>query len=91
LTSRGDVKAKLEYAFDLYDENNDGILDRTEIKNVIYIMLDVLASDQSHYRKIAKETILQMDTNNDKKITKEEFVDALSTNYALRMLMSPFN
>jgi len=75
----------------LYDENNDGILDRTEIKNVIYIMLDVLASDQSHYKKIAKETILQMDTNSDKKITKEEFVNALSTNYALRMLMSPFN
>jgi len=75
----------------LYDENNDGILDRSEIKNVIYIMLDVLASDQSYYRKIAKESILQMDTNKDKKITKEEFVDALSTNYALRMLMSPFN
>ena len=91
LTSRGDVKTKLEYAFDVYDENNNGTLDITELKNGIYIMLDILGADQSTYKIIAKETLEQADYNKDKKITKEEFVIVMTTNYALRMLISPFN
>ena len=75
----------------MYDENNNGTLDITELKNGIYIMLDILGADQSTYKIIAKETLEQADYNKDKKITKEEFVIVMTTNYALRMLISPFN
>ena len=42
LTSRGDVKQKLEYAFEMYDADNNGFLDSAELKTVIHGMLDLL-------------------------------------------------
>jgi Ca2+-binding EF-hand superfamily protein len=44
LTSRSDEKKKLEYAFELYDGDNNGYLDRKELKIVIYGMLDLIVN-----------------------------------------------
>lgn len=44
LTSRGDLKKKLEYAFELYDADNNGYLDPNEIKTVLTGMFDLLGS-----------------------------------------------
>lgn len=42
LTSRGDAKKKLEYAFDMYDIDNNGSLTSKEVRSVIVGMLDLL-------------------------------------------------
>lgn len=42
MTSRGDPRNKLEYTFDVYDADNNGYLDREELRTVIYGMLDLL-------------------------------------------------
>lgn len=44
LTSRGDVRHKLEYVFDMYDLDNNGYLDRRELATVVHGMLDLLVS-----------------------------------------------
>ena len=90
-TSRGEIKDKLDYTFDMYDVNIDGTLDRDELRDGIYVMLEVLGSDQSAYKSIADEAMKKLDEDSDKKVTREEFIDELSSNYSLRMLMSPFN
>ena len=42
LTSRGDLKSKLDYAFELYDSDNNGSLTTAEIKPILHAMLDLL-------------------------------------------------
>lgn len=42
LTSRGNAKKKLEYAFDMYDIDNNGSLSSKEVRSVIVGMLDLL-------------------------------------------------
>ncbi len=41
ITSKGDLKQKLEYAFEMYDADNNGILSRKEIKEVVVGMLGI--------------------------------------------------
>jgi len=50
------------------------------------------ADKRGHDEKaIAEDAIRSLDANRDGRITKDEFVNGLLANYALRELMSPFN
>lgn len=93
MTSRGDPKEKLEYAFELYDCDDNGTLDRGELNAVIYGMLDMLGADRRGHssQDLAAECMAQLDGSGDGAITKEEFINGLQENYSLRALMSPFN
>ena len=42
LTSRGDMQNKLEYAFHVYDVDNNGTLDSAEVRAVVSGMLTLL-------------------------------------------------
>lgn len=57
LTSRGDLNRKLEYAFILYDTDNNGYLDRNELRTVLTGMLDLLGAEKKNYnvQKLAEE------------------------------------
>jgi len=44
LTSRGDLKKKLEYAFALYDQDDNGSLTSIEVRSILVAMLDMLVS-----------------------------------------------
>jgi hypothetical protein len=73
LTSRGDLKKKLEYAFALYDADNSGYLDRNEVREVITGMLDLLGADKRSHnpQQLAEECIKELDSSNDGKISKQ--------------------
>jgi Ca2+-binding EF-hand superfamily protein len=90
---KGDLKRKLEYAFQIYDDDGNGYLDKDEIKNVINGMLDLLGADKkmNDSQKLADEAIKALDTSKDGKVTKDEFIEGLMKNYSLRSLMNPFS
>ena len=76
----------MKYAFDLYDADNSGYLDDTELVAIINGMFDMLGA---HYKggesqDLARECMVQLDKSRDGKISREEFVDGLLDNYALR-------
>ncbi len=87
------MKRKLEYAFQIYDEDGNGFLSKEEIENVITGMLDLLGADKTMNdpQKLADEAIKALDTSKDGKVTKEEFIKGLMKNYSLRSLMNPFS
>jgi len=93
LTSKGDLNRKLEYAFDLYDADRNGYLDKNEVREVVIGMLDLLGADKKGQNSahLADECIRQLDASRDGKVTKAEFINGLLKNYSLRALMSPFN
>jgi Ca2+-binding EF-hand superfamily protein len=47
LTSRGNLRDKLEYSFKLYDADGNGYLDKFELKQVLDAMLILLDVDKS--------------------------------------------
>ena len=93
LTSRGDPNKKLEYAFDVYDVDDNGYMDRAELRTVLTAMLDLLGADKrgTNVPALVDECMKDLDNSKDGKVTKEEFVNGLAANYSLRALLSPFN
>lgn len=95
MTSRGDPRDKLDYAFDVYDTNNSGYLDKNELSKVIYAMLNLLGAekkdDPDGINELATDCLKKLDKNEDGRVSKEEFIVGLSENYSLKALMNPFN
>jgi Ca2+-binding EF-hand superfamily protein len=48
LSSKGDVRPRLEYAFDLYDTNCTGKLDWSDVRAVVTGMYDLLGASTKH-------------------------------------------
>ena len=78
--------------FDVYDINNDGVIDRKEIETIIKAILKVskkqLVSDQTNAAKI-DEIFEKLDDNENEKVSKEEFVSNCSNNVFLRDILVP--
>jgi Ca2+-binding EF-hand superfamily protein len=72
ITSKGDLKQKLEYAFELYDADNNGFLTPNEVKEVVGGMLDLLDTDKTpqDVTNVTNEIFKTLDTSNDGKISK---------------------
>ena len=88
---RGTAEEKLMYAFDLYDTNKVGYLNRSQVEQVINNMLELLQEDkiQSKSKVCAQECIQLLAKSNHGRLYKKEFIQGLMKNPGLRGLLSP--
>ena len=72
LTSRGELKRKLDYAFWLYDIDSSGFLDKDEMRVVLAAMLQMLSAKQyiNDLPILVNEIANKIDVNRDGKISK---------------------
>eukprot|EP00051_Salpingoeca_urceolata_P030120 m.8180 g.8180 ORF g.8180 m.8180 type:complete len:202 (+) comp3159_c0_seq2:891-1496(+) len=63
---------KLDYMFRLYDVNNDGYIDESDLTQVLRMMVTQNITDEG-LQAIAEKTISQADRDGDGKISIEEF------------------
>lgn len=93
LTTKGDLKTKIEYTYNLYDANNDGWLSVQEVTQAISGMLELLGENSTEEKanELAQACVQSLDHSQDDKITKEEFINGLLKNYSIRAVMMPFN
>ena len=79
VTSRGSLDEKLDWAFHLYDLDNDGYITKEEMINIvdsIYCMVGPmldLPQDEDTPQKRVDKIFATMDTNKDGQLTKDEF------------------
>jgi neuronal calcium sensor 1 len=90
LTSRGDLKSKLEFVFRMYDKDSNLKLDEYELEEVLNGMLYLLNSKETNSKALAKQIIKELDLSKDGTISKDEFINGLLKNYGLRAIMNPF-
>ena len=96
MTKCGSPKEKLEYAFDLYDADKNGFLDRYEIEKIVSKILQTISQDRkekldflSKAHTLTNQFLSKLDTSNDDKISRDEFVEGLLNNEGMRHLLSP--
>ena len=71
MTSKADLKSKLEFTFDLYDIDKSGSLDFNEVNEIMKCMLDLLgARGQINTNDFAKDCFNQLDSDKNGKINK---------------------
>uniref|UniRef100_A0A1B0D2E2 EF-hand domain-containing protein n=1 Tax=Phlebotomus papatasi TaxID=29031 RepID=A0A1B0D2E2_PHLPP len=74
LNSRED---KLKFAFKMYDLDNDDLISREELLNILQMMVGENI-DQEHLISIVERTIVEADRSGTGKITFDDFCNALS-------------
>ena len=77
ITTRGTTKQRAEWLFHLYDINNDGTIDISEIQQVMKIFM------RKRELKDLYRIFKQIDVNNDGTLTMDEFVEGCCKDHTL--------
>ncbi|XP_074643226.1 neurocalcin homolog [Tubulanus polymorphus] len=79
ITSSGKPEEKLNWAFQMYDIDGNGSIERSEMEEIIkaiYMMIGtVISAEEMSPQKRTNEIFDKMDKNKDGVLTKEEFVN----------------
>mmetsp|Transcript_38214 Transcript_38214/g.61883 ORF Transcript_38214/g.61883 Transcript_38214/m.61883 type:complete len:179 (+) Transcript_38214:270-806(+) len=71
-SSKGDKEAKLQFAFKVYDVNEDGYISNEELFTVLKIMVGSNLTD-IQLQQIVDKTIIEADEDKDGRLSFEEF------------------
>ncbi|KAI3382262.1 hypothetical protein SNEBB_011444 [Seison nebaliae] len=93
ITSHGDLRSKLNWAFTMYDIDRDGRIDKLELEKIVTAIYDLVGEDERGGENSPKERVNKIfeiiDTNRDSYLTKEEFVQGCMADEQLRKLLAP--
>ncbi len=84
ISSFGNLKEKIKLAFKVYDHNKDNVIDKSEMRQMLEILFDLTMIGQAEgKKKTAQSTVKiimkkldKIDTNRDKLIQFDEFMNA---------------
>lgn len=92
ITSNGHIEDKLKLAFDIYDINKNGSVDRKEMVKILTAIYDLMGKEDRSGAKDPKkrvEVIMNsLDKNHDNRITREEFIQGCMSDEVIRDLLT---
>ncbi|KAK3094954.1 hypothetical protein FSP39_008312 [Pinctada imbricata] len=80
--SRGTLQERLQWTFNLYDINGDGVITKDEMYGIVSAIYEMMGRfseptiDDSTARDHVDRVFQKMDTNKDGVVTLEEFIDS---------------
>jgi Ca2+-binding EF-hand superfamily protein len=85
-------REKLEWLYNAYDRDGDGIIDYNEINQIVHALFILYGIDQEKYSVsyAAYEIMASLDINNDDKISKQEFLNMLKDKELTNFLAPSF-
>jgi len=91
IRSKGKIEDKLNWTFDVYDRNGDGVIDKKELKkmfSMLFTMLNVNKKDDKYnVDQRVDEILKKIDTSGDKALSREEFLLGMKDDEPLRKLL----
>lgn len=93
ITSQGDVREKLRMAFNMYDIDKNGCIDKKEMEKIIESIYDLLGEenrkgDNAPNNRV-KKIMDKLDINGDGKLSSDEFINGCMEDEHLRRLLAP--
>jgi len=95
--ARGTSHDKLQWAFNLYDINGDGIITKDEMLDIVSAIYDMMGRctepcvEECTAREHVEKVFTKMDMNKDGVITVEEFMDTCRSDEEISKSMSLFD
>ena len=96
ITSLGSLDKKLTLAFEIYDLDKNGKIDAHEMTTIIEAIYDLIDYDgrlrvgTNSPEERVKSIIEQLDKNNDKSLSRDEFIIGLTNDQVIRSLLVPY-
>ena len=95
IRSKGNIEERLSWTFNVYDVDNNGVIDRKELKKMfelLFTLLNVDLKDENYnLDKRSDEVIKKFDMSGDKKLSRDEFVQGVKSDEPLRNLLLNHN
>jgi len=91
VTSRGGMEAKLKWAFDMYDVDGNGDIDKEEMVAIIdamFMMCGNIVESNESPASLTEKIFQEMDTDGNGSLSKDEFVEGAKKNPTLMKLMT---
>lgn len=95
--SRGSLQERLQWAFNLYDINGDGIITKDEMTDIVSAIYEMMGRfteptvDENTARDHVERVFSKMDLNKDGVISLEEFMDTCRTDENITKGMAIFD
>jgi guanylate cyclase activator 1 len=89
--SKGKLEERLTWTFNIYDTNNDNMIDTKELRKMFDLLFTILNVDKNDSRfnveAYVNEVISKFDLSGDKKLSLEEFVQGIKNDEPLKKLI----
>jgi neurocalcin delta len=90
-TNTGTNRQKFEYAFEVFDINENDRIERKEAEKILNIICRIIGLSEVDAKMYTDTVIISFDTNQDKVLTKEEFINGCLNDSTLGRIANPFN
>lgn len=89
-SSDGQTDEKFQFAFEVYDINDDQLIDKKEAKKILNLICRIVGLSDEEAKSYAETMMIQFDTNRDKVLTQTEFINGCVHDPTLAKVSNPF-
>ena len=86
-----DPRKKFEYAFSVFDINENDRIEKKEAKKVLSILCGIVGLTEEDAKVYTETVMVSFDTNHDKVLSREEFINGCLHDATLAHVLDPFN
>ncbi|CAF0897753.1 unnamed protein product [Rotaria sp. Silwood1] len=90
VTSTGTNRQKFEYAFEVFDVNENDKIEKKEAEKILNLICRIIGLPEEDARTYTETVMLTFDANQDKVLSKEEFIDGCLHDSSLGRIANPF-
>ncbi|CAF0879074.1 unnamed protein product [Rotaria sp. Silwood1] len=90
-TTSGTNQQKFEYSFDVYDIDDNQLIEKKEARKILSLLCRILDLSEDDAKAYTETLMLTFDTNNDKVLTRTEFINGCLHDSTLAHMSNPFS